>query len=150
MQRILALTKAELLSADRGSRRARGNLLDLVAALALEDWDTAARLVRDAPELLEPKGPGNGALHLMAKRGSLAGVKWLLDHGSDPNALWAHWEADVTALHLAAWHDHAEVVRLLLAGGANPTIRDSKHDADAIGWAEFFGRKEIAEMLRKR
>jgi ankyrin repeat protein len=148
MEKIRALTAAELLSAERGSRRVRGGLIDLVASLALGDWDTASRLVRDSPELLAANGPGKGALHLMAKRGAASAVKWLLDHGADPNALWAHW--DVTALHLAAWHDHADVVRSLLAAGADPTIKDNRHDADAIGWAEFFGRTEIAEILRKR
>jgi ankyrin repeat protein len=150
MEKIRALTSAELLSAERGSRRARAGLLDLVASLALGDWDTASRLVHDSPELLAPDGPGRGALHLMAKRGAAAAVKWLLDHGADPNALWAHWDADVTALHLAAWHNHAAVVRSLLAAGADPTIKDNRHDADAIGWAEFFGRTEIAEILKKR
>jgi hypothetical protein len=40
-------------------------------------------------------------------------------------------------------------VRLLLAAGANPTIRDSKHDSDAIGWAEFFRQPEIVQVLKE-
>jgi ankyrin repeat protein len=42
----------------------------------------------------------------------------------------------VTPLHLSAAQGHVEVVRLLLAAGGDPSIRDSKHDGDAIGWAE--------------
>jgi ankyrin repeat protein len=76
-------------------------------------------------------------------------VRWLLDHGVDPNARWAHWDADVTALHLAALADHPEVARLLLERGADPSIRDSKHDSDALGWAEFFGRTDMVELLKK-
>jgi Ankyrin repeat len=59
----------------------------------------------------------------------------------------------VTPLHLAAAEGHAEVVRLLLAAGADPTIRDSKHDGDAAGWAEYGrvppapNRQEIVEIL---
>jgi hypothetical protein len=28
-------------------------------------------------------------------------------------------------------------VRLLLEAGADPDVRDSKHDGDAVGWAEY-------------
>ncbi len=117
--------------------------MDLVANLALGDFETAGSLLSENPKLIEP-----GALHLMAKRNSVAAVEWLLDHGADPNALWGHWEAQVTALHLAAMQGHAEVVRLLLASGADPTIRDNMHDSDPLGWAEFFKRPEIVRILK--
>jgi hypothetical protein len=39
-------------------------------------------------------------------------------------------------------------VRLLLNVGADPNIRDSMHDADAIGWAEFFRRPDIVQILK--
>ena len=145
MEKIRALTSAELLSAERGDRRPRSGMMDLVASLALGDWATAARLVSEAPRTIEP-----GALHLMAKRNDVAAVKWLLDHGADPNTRWAHWEADVTPLHLGASQGHAEVVRLLLAAGADPRIRDSMHDSDAIGWAEFFKQPEIVRILTEQ
>ena len=83
----------------------------------------------------------------MAKRGDVPAVRWLLDHGADPNARWAHWDAELTPLHLAAGWGHAAVVRLLLDAGADPRIRDSKHDGDAAGWAEHFGRPEVVRML---
>ena len=146
LEAIRAITAAELLSADRGSRHSRGNALDLLASVALGDWQGATRLVADNPELLR-KG---GALHLAAKRNDVRAVKWLLDHGADPNARWAHWDADVTPLHLAALEGHADVARVLLAGGADPSIRDSKHDSDALGWAEFFGRVEIVQLIGAR
>jgi ankyrin repeat protein len=75
-------------------------------------------------------------------------VRWLLEHGADPNVLWAHWDSTLTALHLAVMQDHADVARLLLAAGAATDIRDSKHESDAIGWAEFFGRSEILRLLK--
>ena len=137
------MTSSELVSAARGDRRPRASMMDLVANLALGDWETAGRLLSENPKLSEP-----GVLHLMAKRNNVAAVKWLLDHGVDPNARWAHWEADVTPLHLAVMAGHADVVRLLLAAGADPTIHDSRHESDAIGWAEFFGRREIVQILR--
>ena len=84
----------------------------------------------------------------MSKRGNQAAVQWLLDHGADPNARWSHWDAEVTPLHLAVLGNHAEVVRSLLQAGADPRIRDSKHDSDAMGWAEFFQRSEIVRIIR--
>jgi ankyrin repeat protein len=122
---------------------ARGGTMDLFTALALGDWETAARLVREDRNVVEPGGASAGVLHLMAKRNNVAAVKWLLDHGTDPNARWAHWDAQVTPLHLAVLGGHAEIVRLLLKAGADPRVRDSKHDSDPIGWAEFFRRPEI-------
>jgi ankyrin repeat protein len=126
--------------------RARGKM-DLFTALALSEWDTADRILRESAGVVGPGDPRAGVLHLMAKRGNVAAVKWLLDHGIDPGSLWAHWDANVTPLHLAVMQGHTEVVRVLLAAGADPRIRDSKHDSDAIGWAEFFRRPDIVRIL---
>jgi ankyrin repeat protein len=145
MEQIRAMTSAELISAVRGHRPPRGSSIDLLALLALDEWETAARLLHENAGLI---GPSGGVLHMMAKRNDVPAVKWLLEHGADPNGRWAHWDADVTPLHLAAWHGHADSVRLLLEAGADPTIRDSKHDADAIGWAEFFQQPEIVRILK--
>jgi ankyrin repeat protein len=150
MEAIHAMTAAELISAGRGHRQPRGGTMDLVATLALGDWETAARLLREIPRLLDPGGASAGVLHLMAKRNDVAAVKWLLDHGADPNARWSHWDAEVTPLHLAVLAGHADVVRLLVEAGADPRVRDSKHDSDAIGWAEFFRRRDIVQVLKAR
>lgn len=119
---------------------ARGGSLDLFTALALGDEAAATRL-------LSENRVDDGVLHRMAKRGDARAVTWLLDHGADPNALWSHWDAEVTPLHLAAAQGHAEVVQRLLAAGADPRIRDSKHDGDAVGWAFHHGRREIVRMI---
>jgi len=126
--------------------RARGKM-DLFTALALSEWEAAARLLRENPRTIAPGGASAGVLHLMAKRGDIAAVKWLLEHGADPNARWSHWGAEVTPLHLAVMESHADVVRLLLNGGADPRIRDSMHDSDAIGWAAFFEKVDIVRIL---
>jgi ankyrin repeat protein len=129
--------------------RARGTA-DLSALVALGDWTAAERLVHADRGAANPGGTAFGALHLMAKRGDATGVRWLLDHGADPNARWPHWDSDVTPLHLAILGDHPDVVRLLLGTGADPRIRDTKHDADARGWAEFFERRAIVALLDQR
>lgn len=144
MEKIRALTLAELDSAVRGRRPSSGRLLDLVAMLALGDFETAARLLQDSPGLIDSRV---GALPMMAKRGDAAAVKWLIERGADVNGRWPHWDAEVTALHMAAAFGHAEVVRQLLAAGADARIRDSKHDGDARGWATHFGRPDIVAIL---
>ncbi|HEU4995831.1 MAG TPA: ankyrin repeat domain-containing protein [Gemmatimonadaceae bacterium] len=147
MKRLRDITVGELSSADRGARPTRGDPSDLVAVLALADWQTAERLARDNPALLAG-GTSGGVLHVMAKRGDVPAVRWLLEHGASPSAIWAHFDSDVTPLHLAILSNHPEIVRLLLAAGADPRIHDTKHDADAMGWATFFGRGEIVAILQ--
>ena len=144
MRAIQRLTTAELTSADRGSRRANANPMDLLAAVSLGDALVAERLLRDDPTLAN-----RGALQLLAKRNDVRGVQWLLEHGADPNALAPHWDAMVTALHLAAWKGHEAIVRLLLDAGADPRIRDSKHDGDAAGWADHGGQPRIVALLSR-
>jgi ankyrin repeat protein len=103
-------------------------------SVAAGDWASAERLLRQNPDATAREG----VLHLMAKSGNIAAVKWLLDHGADPNARWSHWGDLLTPLHLAVLGNHLEVTRALLAAGADPTIRDTQHDSDALGWAQFF------------
>jgi ankyrin repeat protein len=121
--------------------------MTLFSALAVGDERTATRLLAEQPDSPGTRGTNAGALHLLAKRGDARGVRWLLDRGADPNALWSHWDAEVTPLHLAAMLGHDEIVRMLMAAGADPAIRDSKHDGDVRGWAEHGGHHEIVRIL---
>jgi hypothetical protein len=146
MERIRAMTLAEFTSADRGRRTARGDAMDLLAMLALGDVAGAARVLRDNPSSIAPE---RGVLHIMTKRDDRAAIEWLLAHGADVNGMWAHWDARVTPLHLAARAGHVEAARLLLAAGADASIRDSQHQADPLGWAEFFQQPAVAALLRR-
>jgi len=142
LEAIHRMTATELTSAERGQGSPTVHMLDLLAALALGDFTGAERLWRDGSAESRV-----GVLHLASKRGDVRAVRWLLEHGADPNALWAHWDSNVTPLHLAVLADHPNVAKALLAAGADPRIKDSKHDSDAIGWAEFFGRSELVRLL---
>jgi ankyrin repeat protein len=146
MEKIRALTAGELLSAERGHRPANVGAMDLVASLALGDRTTARRLLHENPRLIESHA---GVLHLMAKRGDAGAVAWLIQNGGNPSARWAHWDSEVTPLHLACLANHPQVVRALLKGGADLAVQDTKHDSDAVGWATFFGRSEILDLLRQ-
>jgi ankyrin repeat protein len=142
MQAIRELTLAELESARRGAREPRLGRLDAIASLALGDFALAARSVGAAGDAVGPVATGGAArlLPLMSQRGDLAAVRWLLERGADPDA--------GEPLHLAASRGHTDVVRALLDAGADPRRRDAEHDSDAVGWAVFFGRQDIAAILR--
>jgi ankyrin repeat protein len=127
---------------------ARHGVVDLFVALALGDDAAATRLLAESADV------NDGSLHLSAKRGDVHGVRWLLDHGADPNARWVRSDAAVTPLHVAAAEGHTDVVRTLLASGADPHLRDTKYNGDAAGWAEY-GRnppapnwREVVALLR--
>lgn len=62
-------------------------------------------------------------------------VEWLLARGGNANAR-AEAQSRQTALHSAAWNGDLEMVRLLLAAGADPAARDGQYDATPLGWAE--------------
>lgn len=89
-----------------------------------------------------------------AATGRLQAADWLLDHGADPNRRGtfgcpAHGEG-VTALHLAAQNDRAEMVSLLLRRGADPRIEDARYQSTLRGWAEHGDAREAAAVLRDR
>jgi Ankyrin repeats (3 copies) len=147
MEKIREMLSAEFLSAERGKRAPRGTPMDLLALLALGDWEIAARLLGDNPALIDSRG---GVLHLMAARNDVAAAKWLLARGADVNSRWSSQGAEVTPLHLAAARGHRDMVRLLVDAGADPRIRDSQHDADPLGWAKYFKQPEIVKLLQDR
>jgi uncharacterized protein len=54
---------------------------------------------------------------------------------------------DAPGLHWAAVNGHAETVRFLLDRGADPTIRDSRFGADAVGWGQEGGDERVQALL---
>ena len=147
MERIRAMTAAEMSSARAGHRQPRCVPIELTALLALHDWETADAILSANPELIDP---GGGVLHLTVIRNDVDAVKWLLARGAHPSGRWAHWDSVLTPLHLAAMRGHAQIARLLLDSGADSTIRDSLHDGDALGWAQFFKRADIIQLIEAR
>lgn len=81
-------------------------------------------------------------------------VEWLLAHGANVNAREPE-RSHQTALHNAAWNGDLRMAQMLIAAGADPTLRDNEHNETAAGWAEV-SRKitnnpkcdEVAEFLR--
>jgi ankyrin repeat protein len=93
------------------------------------------------------------ALAWASSCGHVAAVQRLLELGADPNARTTfggpdHGEA-ATPLHLAAESNRLEVMRALLKAGADPTIRDARHDHTPAGWAEYGGQQAALDLLRE-
>ena len=97
----------------------------------------------------------SGALATAAKYGRTDLVSWLLDQGADVNdivtnaALTTHpckghpWPA----LHAAIESGHAEVARVLLARGADPSLLDEK-GRTAFAVAETGGDQQMIALLK--
>ena len=97
-----------------------------------------------APEAASPS-PSAG-LHAAARNGDLAQVDRLLAQGASLNA---PDEAGRTPLIVATVQGHIEVVRRLLAAGANPALLD-REGLDALQHARRQGFDQIGQLLETR
>jgi ankyrin repeat protein len=81
--------------------------------------------------------------------GRPAVVRLLLDRGIhiDATPPGSQWTA--TALHAAAGQGQCAVVELLLARGAEPSIKDVRYQSTPLGWATHMGRDDVAALLTR-
>jgi hypothetical protein len=105
-----------------------------VERLAAADPALAAQLVATAPDLVGKA----------AELGRIDVIEVLVGLGYDLNPTDRR-----TPLHEAAFHGDLELVRALLALGADPTVRDPHFDSDPAGWADHNNHPEIARFLRQ-
>jgi ankyrin repeat protein len=89
-------------------------------------------------------------LFAAAGRGSTEMISLLMRHGADPNRGETIHNVGATPLHEAACHGRLDALRLLLDAGADPTIRDSRFDSTAAGWADHFGQHAARELLERQ
>jgi ankyrin repeat protein len=97
--------------------------------------DVAIALMEHGADVNTPDKEGNTPLHIAAQSGELRIVGGLLLHGANPNAVNAKAEppkskspfrvpiGQQTPLMLAARANHEDVMRALVAGGADPKIK---------------------------
>ena len=81
----------------------------------------------------------------LARQGETEELREFLEHGvpvdlpdTDGNSL----------LMLAAYHGRADTVRMLLAAGADPNLRNAR-DQTPIAGAMFKGEREVVDLLRE-
>jgi ankyrin repeat protein len=84
------------------------------------------------------------------------GIKWLLEHGADPNRA-THWGR--TAFHHAVLRDNGiEILELLLEHGADPKLVTERPDLrlrdgpgmSAVAMAARRGRGDLLELMERR
>jgi ankyrin repeat protein len=90
--------------------------------------------------------PAQRALFAAAEAGDVAAVRTLLAEGVDPDA----WNGRAAAIHLAARGKHTEVVRALLAGGADVNLQEEGLGATALLNALHARDAETARLVIAR
>ncbi len=80
-----------------------------------------------------------------AQRNDLAALSSCID--ADPELVNAGDEKDFTLLHLAARDGNVQLATLLVNRGADIDTIDGEHRATPLGWAAFFGRVALVELL---
>lgn len=126
-----------------------GAQLGLVEALSAKRFEEADAYFNQHPNCLKQGEANENLLVLMAAKSHVTGVRWLLDHGADANAKRMMWDCNGTALHFAIEQNRLDIIEALLNAGADPHIRDDKHNGDAFGWAQYLDRHEAAALLKR-
>jgi ankyrin repeat protein len=111
-----------------------------------------------------PESYDSGAMKLLVETGKLTpdnltlmlirkhdwhdreGVKYLLEHGVDPNRAWSHGRQSLH--HAIARNNAAEIITLLLDHGADPLVR--RDGITAIERAVRKGRGDLLQLFEQR
>ena len=95
----------------------------------------------------------NESFNYAASWGNLEIAAFLLDRGAEINSKppKVYWPGDRgrSALHAAVDGERPEMVRFLLARGADQMVRDNNWDDTPLDWARWGGNEEIVQVLRE-
>jgi ankyrin repeat protein len=127
-----------------------GAKLDFIAAVNLKRYDLAEAMLKQDPSRIGRDGRDTIALHLSVSKKNVDSVRWLIEHGIDVNAKRVLFDCNSTALHVTAESGATDIARMLLDAGGDPNIHDDKYDATVLGWAEYCGQPQVAELVRGR
>ncbi|WP_289659342.1 ankyrin repeat domain-containing protein [Flavobacterium panacagri] len=92
---------------------------------------------------IETSSNSSSALHKAVCKGDLEGVKKIIEYGTNVNKI----IRNMTPLMLAARYNHVEIVKVLLANGANPYI-ENDHGFRALDYAKYANAEGSAAILK--
>jgi uncharacterized protein len=93
------------------------------------------------------QGIVNNAFVYACMHGHIDAAKLLLNKGAEINVIPGGFDYAGTGLHYAALNGHRAMVELLLAHGADRTIKDTKVNSTAAGWADHGGHPDLRDFL---
>lgn len=144
----------------------RGAPVDVFVVTVLGDVDQLKALLDKDPKLLQIRcnadafqhhgeagnilhftlGENATLLHIAATHNQPAVIDMLIERGLDSNVIGDY--DDCAPLHKAAWHNHVDAARRLIAHGADMEKRSGKiHNNTPIGWAIVGGSKDFIGAL---
>lgn len=123
----------------------RGGELTLATAICLDRDTDVERLAMEASARDKQI-----ALVATALNGKAKAVARLLQLGVDIDAYSTGIHTHATALHHAVDSGSLETVKVLVEAGARLDTKDKVYQGTPLDWAEYEGRAEIADYLRKR
>ena len=89
----------------------------------------------------------NNAFVYACMHGHIEAAKLLLEKGAEINAIPDGFDYAGTGLHYAALNGHHAMVEFLLAHGADRTVKDTKVNSTASGWADYGGHPNLRDLL---
>jgi len=95
----------------------------------------------------DPKQQLNDQLWEAVRKGDAASVTALLDKGADVNAKFRY---GTTALFKASERGHTEIVKILLARGADASVKDTFYKATAMTWALDGKHVDVVKLLLEK
>jgi ankyrin repeat protein len=93
------------------------------------------------------QGIVNNAFVYACMHGHIDAARLLLDKGAEINVIPGGFDFAGTGLHYAALNGHRPMVEFLLAHGADRSIKDTKVNSTAAGWADHGGHPELRDLL---
>jgi ankyrin repeat protein len=111
--------------------------------------DEVQTMLAEDPALLDRLGYERrlALLHRAVEARRPEGVKLLVELGADVNGMIANTSLDRGALHNAAGGGDLDMVKLLIALGADPSRRDYAFHSTPIGWARYGQHEDVVSYL---
>ena len=118
--------------------------MDLLRDFFDRDGGLLARPRRDGKEMPERDAIGLALLYSYV-RGQREAVDFLLEKAGNWNVIGVN---NGTALHRAAWEGDLEMVKRLVAKGADISNRDNPFNSTPLSWAQHNKQQEVFDWLR--